>query len=107
MQAFVEIDQHARRRKVPLEALDVSCKDPVPTQTDQSQIGETFCSRERIHQAPEERRRSFADSLRRAGFKVTVRYSLGADITAACGQLVRFENTRAISRQVSASSQTD
>ena len=36
-----------------------------------------------------ERRREFAVALGAAGFRVTVRYSLGADIAAACGQLVR------------------
>jgi 23S rRNA (adenine2503-C2)-methyltransferase len=38
-----------------------------------------------------ERRRFFATALTAAGFTVTVRYSLGADIAAACGQLVRLE----------------
>ncbi|MFA7370020.1 MAG: hypothetical protein WC334_10280 [Kiritimatiellales bacterium] len=32
-------------------------------------------------------REVFADELKRAGFKVTLRYSLGDDIAAACGQL--------------------
>jgi 23S rRNA (adenine2503-C2)-methyltransferase len=35
---------------------------------------------------------AFSDSLKRAGKKVTTRHSLGADIAAACGQLVRNEN---------------
>jgi 23S rRNA (adenine2503-C2)-methyltransferase len=34
-----------------------------------------------------ESREVFADELKRAGFKVTLRYSLGDDIAAACGQL--------------------
>jgi 23S rRNA (adenine2503-C2)-methyltransferase len=38
-----------------------------------------------------ERRRFFATALTDAGFTVTVRYSLGADIAAACGQLARRE----------------
>jgi 23S rRNA (adenine2503-C2)-methyltransferase len=38
---------------------------------------------------PKERQRMFAAALIRAGFSVTVRYSLGADITAACGQLAQ------------------
>jgi 23S rRNA (adenine2503-C2)-methyltransferase len=38
-----------------------------------------------------ERRRWFAAALSRAGFTTTVRYSLGSDIAAACGQLVRLE----------------
>ena len=37
-----------------------------------------------------ERRRSFAAALTAAGFTVTVRYSLGTDIAAACGQLVQL-----------------
>lgn len=36
--------------------------------------------------------RTFAAQLKQAGFKATVRYSLGSDIAAACGQLVRKEN---------------
>jgi 23S rRNA (adenine2503-C2)-methyltransferase len=36
-----------------------------------------------------ERRREFAAALRAAGFVVSVRYSLGADIAAACGQLAQ------------------
>ena len=32
-------------------------------------------------------REAFGDALRQAGFKVTLRHSLGADIAAACGQL--------------------
>ncbi len=32
-------------------------------------------------------RKAFADELKKAGFKVTLRYSLGEDIAAACGQL--------------------
>lgn len=37
-------------------------------------------------------RDAFADVLRAAGFTTTIRYSLGADIAAACGQLVQREN---------------
>ena len=33
--------------------------------------------------------RQFSDALKQAGLKVTTRYSLGTDISAACGQLVR------------------
>jgi 23S rRNA (adenine2503-C2)-methyltransferase len=44
---------------------------------------------------PVERRRWFAAGLSRAGFTTTVRYSLGADIAAACGQLVRRETAAA------------
>ena len=35
------------------------------------------------------RRQEFSAALKAAGLKVTTRYSLGADISAACGQLVR------------------
>ena len=37
-------------------------------------------------------RQEFAKTLRGAGFNTTLRYSLGNDIAAACGQLVRREN---------------
>jgi 23S rRNA (adenine2503-C2)-methyltransferase len=43
-------------------------------------------------------RDAFADILRAAGLTTTIRYSLGADIAAACGQLVQREN-RHIARQ--------
>ncbi len=39
-------------------------------------------------------RESFGAELKRRGFKVTLRYSLGRDIAAACGQLVREESRR-------------
>ena len=42
-------------------------------------------------------RDAFAAILREAGFVTTIRYSLGADIAAACGQLVQNEN-RAVAR---------
>ncbi|MDD3276535.1 MAG: 23S rRNA (adenine(2503)-C(2))-methyltransferase RlmN [Kiritimatiellales bacterium] len=35
----------------------------------------------------EEARKAFGDELKKAGFKTTLRYSLGDDIAAACGQL--------------------
>jgi 23S rRNA (adenine2503-C2)-methyltransferase len=38
------------------------------------------------------RREAFSKALKAAGFPVTTRYSLGADIAAACGQLVRQEH---------------
>lgn len=41
---------------------------------------------------PPPRRKAFAAALTAMGFNVTMRYSLGADIAAACGQLVRTEN---------------
>ena len=45
-------------------------------------------------------RDAFAAILRDAGFVTTIRYSLGADIAAACGQLVQSEN-REIARRSS------
>jgi 23S rRNA (adenine2503-C2)-methyltransferase len=39
-------------------------------------------------------REAFGALLKSAGIKTTIRYSLGADIAAACGQLVRKENRR-------------
>jgi 23S rRNA (adenine2503-C2)-methyltransferase len=39
-------------------------------------------------------RTAFAVALKTAGFPVTIRYSLGADIGAACGQLVERANRR-------------
>lgn len=46
-------------------------------------------------------RERFADIVREAGFPVTIRYSLGADIAAACGQLIQREN-REIAKQLRA-----
>jgi 23S rRNA (adenine2503-C2)-methyltransferase len=43
-------------------------------------------------------RDAFAGILRTAGYVTTIRYSLGADVAAACGQLVQSEN-RHIARQ--------
>lgn len=43
-------------------------------------------------------RDAFASMLKQAGLKATIRYSLGNDIAAACGQLVKKEN-REIARQ--------
>lgn len=46
---------------------------------------------------------AFASQLKGSGLKTTVRYSLGRDIAAACGQLVRRENRqRAFDEQKSA-----
>ena len=44
--------------------------------------------------APEERK-CFADRLKLAGFDTTLRYSLGSDIAAACGQLVQQKKKEA------------
>ena len=38
---------------------------------------------------PHAARKAFADRLKAAGFNTTLRYSLGADIAAACGQLTQ------------------
>jgi 23S rRNA (adenine2503-C2)-methyltransferase len=46
-------------------------------------------------------REAFGAHLKAAGLKTTIRYSLGADVAAACGQLVRKENrdtSRGLSR---------
>jgi 23S rRNA (adenine2503-C2)-methyltransferase len=48
-------------------------------------------------------RDAFAAILKDAGITTTIRYSLGADIAAACGQLVQSEN-RHIARQQAAAS---
>ncbi|MCC9641260.1 23S rRNA (adenine(2503)-C(2))-methyltransferase RlmN [Rhodopirellula sp. JC740] len=45
-----------------------------------------------LRATPKQRIESFASELKQAGFKTTVRYSLGSDIEAACGQLIRQEN---------------
>lgn len=47
---------------------------------------------------PREQRDEFAKQLKQAGLQTTIRYSLGNDIAAACGQLVKKEN-REIARQ--------
>ena len=46
-------------------------------------------------------REAFAAILKSAGIPTTIRYSLGADIAAACGQLVRKEN-REVARSLHA-----
>ncbi len=48
-------------------------------------------------------RDAFATVLREAGFVTTIRYSLGADIAAACGQLVQRENRQIAREQATAS----
>lgn len=40
---------------------------------------------------PQSERKRFADHLKSAGFDTTLRYSLGSDIAAACGQLVKHK----------------
>ena len=47
-------------------------------------------------------RDAFAAIVREAGFVTTIRYSLGADIAAACGQLVQSENRRIAMQQLTA-----
>jgi 23S rRNA (adenine2503-C2)-methyltransferase len=44
-------------------------------------------------------RDAFAAILRAAGFPTTIRYSLGADVAAACGQLVKRENRQIVRQQ--------
>ena len=50
-------------------------------------------------------RDAFAAILRAAGFITTIRYSLGADIAAACGQLVQQENRQRALAQAAGFSQ--
>ncbi len=50
-------------------------------------------------------RERFAGILKQAGVPTTIRYSLGADIAAACGQLVRKENRAQALAQLSGFSQ--
>jgi 23S rRNA (adenine2503-C2)-methyltransferase len=47
---------------------------------------------EHLQPSDELRSQAFSAALKAAGMRVTTRYSLGADIAAACGQLVRREN---------------
>lgn len=42
-----------------------------------------------FHGTPQPQREAFASALKAAGFDTTLRYSLGSDIEAACGQLVQ------------------
>lgn len=42
-----------------------------------------------LHPTPRPEREAFANRLKARGHRVTLRYSLGADVTAACGQLAR------------------
>ncbi|TWT96776.1 Ribosomal RNA large subunit methyltransferase Cfr [Botrimarina colliarenosi] len=42
--------------------------------------------------SPRSRIDTFGETIRSAGFPTTIRYSLGSDIEAACGQLVQSEN---------------
>ena len=44
--------------------------------------------------SPRERQAAFSAKLKSAGLKVTTRYSLGTDVTAACGQLATANRTR-------------
>lgn len=54
---------------------------------------------ERLNSSPRERIEAFGALLRRADFPTTIRYSLGRDIDAACGQLVQAENRRVAEAQ--------
>ena len=45
---------------------------------------------------PQSGRKRFADHLKAAGFDTTLRYSLGSDIAAACGQLVQHKRKQTI-----------
>jgi len=48
-----------------------------------------------------EQRDKFARFLKQAGLKTTIRYSLGKDIAAACGQLVKKKNREIVRQQAS------
>jgi 23S rRNA (adenine2503-C2)-methyltransferase len=61
----------------------------------------TTAPRLRTTERPE--RDAFAAILRDAGCITTIRYSLGADIAAACGQLVQNDNRETARRQSMAS----
>ncbi len=47
-----------------------------------------------LHGSDRSTREAFGAHLKAAGLKCTIRYSLGADVAAACGQLVRKENRK-------------
>ncbi|GAB5441491.1 MAG: 23S rRNA (adenine(2503)-C(2))-methyltransferase RlmN [Fuerstiella sp.] len=47
-----------------------------------------------LNGSPEYRIQAFAETLRSAGFETTVRYSLGRDVAAACGQLIREQQLK-------------
>jgi 23S rRNA (adenine2503-C2)-methyltransferase len=47
-----------------------------------------------LHGSERPAREAFGARLKAAGLKCTIRYSLGADVAAACGQLVRKENRK-------------
>ena len=47
-----------------------------------------------LRSSPREVIESFAGKLKSRGFPTTIRHSLGRDIDAACGQLVRAENRK-------------
>lgn len=49
---------------------------------------------DRLASSPRSRIETFGGLLRAAGYPTTIRYSLGRDIEAACGQLVQSENRR-------------
>ncbi|MDF7801890.1 23S rRNA (adenine(2503)-C(2))-methyltransferase RlmN [Pontiellaceae bacterium B1224] len=45
---------------------------------------------------PEPERKAFGERLKTAGFDTTLRYSMGSDIAAACGQLVQHKQKEAL-----------
>lgn len=45
---------------------------------------------------PESERKVFGDRLKAAGFDTTLRYSMGSDIAAACGQLVQHKQKESL-----------
>jgi 23S rRNA (adenine2503-C2)-methyltransferase len=87
--------EDARELAAWLDGLDVHVNlipyNPIPS-------APQLCTSERPQ------RDAFAAVLRNAGFVTTIRYSLGADIAAACGQLVQRENRQIAREQATASS---
>ncbi|MEO0529619.1 MAG: radical SAM protein [Planctomycetota bacterium] len=58
-----------------------------------------------LRSSPREVIKRFAERIKANGFPTTIRYSLGKDIDAACGQLVIDEN-QALARELSAASRS-
>lgn len=57
----------------------------------------------RLRATPRERIDAFANLIKASGAPTTIRYSMGSDIDAACGQLVKREN-QAVAKALSAQS---
>ena len=55
-------------------------------------------SSDSLRPTPPPRQRAIGETLKARGFSCTLRYSLGADIAAACGQLVTATNRKILSK---------